>query len=312
MGSFLFLIAAFSHADSSTEFHKTFAVTNAEPVRLTVEVSKGNVDIVYSRDGEVSISAIAQASGDSKVDENYFLLVLSVNQTGNTIDVRQVPSPVYPDENVRFRLRIEVPYRTEIKSALIVGKQSVRGVTGPVDVKAGRADVSSSYVSGSVRVDAEYGNLDFQMVGEHVVAKTASGNISAERLVKGIQAETGDGDIKLMVVGPSEARVRTGTGRIEIGGARDTLAATTDSGDLNVQAVPHNDWMLNSTSGSIRLELPPGTGFDLKASTESGKLQFERDDLPRLSADVRHVVQKVGIGGKKIEVHTNSGNIFIR
>ncbi len=306
------LTTAFCHAGSTAEFHKAFAVTNAEPVRLIVDVTNATVEIVYSRDGGVSINATAQAKSGSPVDENYFLLALSTNQSGNNITVKQAPSVAYLEENIKFRLRVEVPYRTEIKSALAEGKLVVRGVTGPVDAKAGKADVDISYVSSSVRVDARQGNLDFQMVGDRVEAQTASGNISGERLLKGIHAETGDGDIKLMVVGPSEATVRTGAGRVEIGGARDTLAATTDAGEVHLQAVPHNDWRLFSKSGSIRMELPEAPGFALEASTESGMLQFERDDLPKLSPDVHHIAEKIAGGGKKIVAHSESGNISIR
>lgn len=312
VGVFLFTLLPLSQAQSFSEFHKVVFVTNAEPVKLAVDISRGDVEIVYSRDEQVSVSAVAQASGTMAVDENYFRVALRVDQTGNRVTVQHLPNFVYQDENFKLRFRIDVPYRTEVTSAVTEGKQIVRGVTGPVYIKGGRGDVSVSYVSGSVRVEAERANVDFEMVGERVDAHTGSGNISGERLPKGIHAETGDGDIKLTVVGDSEAIVKTGSGRIEVGAARDKLAATTDSGDLRVQAVPHNDWRLNSTSGSVRIELPPQAGFDLAASSESGKLQLEREDLPSLSADTHQVLEKIGGGGRRIEAHTKSGNISIR
>lgn len=312
IGMFLIWLVGFSRAESSAEFRRTLAVTNAEPVKLTVAIGKGDVDIVYSHDGEVLVSALAQPANESSVDENYFRIVLEVEQVGNNVSIRQTANPAYPEENLKLRYRIEVPNRTEVRSSVKSGRLNIRGVTGPVDVKVGTGDVSVSYVSRAVHVEAERGSLDFQLIGERVDASTASGNISGERLGNGIRAETGDGDIKLMVVGPSEAMVKNGAGRVEIGGARDALAASTQSGDVRVQAIPHHDWKLSSISGNIRLELPPRANFELDASSESGKLQFDRDDLPKLTSEVHQIVQKVNIGGSRIEAHSGSGAVVIR
>ncbi len=295
----------------AAEFHRTLSVSNAEPVMLAIDISKGDIDIAYSRDGEVTITASAQSSDQNKIDETYFQIALGVTQVRNRISIQQTPNFIIPDDNLKLRYRIEVPYRTEITSSVKHGKQTVRGVTGPVDLK-GNGDVSVAYVSATVTVELERGNLDCQMIGDRVVARSSTGNISAERLPKGIHAETGDGDIKLMVIGPSEAKVHAGSGRIEVGGARDTLSAATDSGDIRVQAVPHADWNLNSNSGSIRLELPPRAAFDLQASSATGKLQFDRDDLPAVSPNARTLAQKVNGGGRKVAASTKSGAIWIR
>lgn len=92
------------------------------------------------------------------------------------------------------------------------------------------------------------------------------------RVPEGVNAETGDGDIALAVVGPSKAIVKKGTGRIEVGGAHDSLVAETDLGNIHVKAIPHKDWQLDSASGAIQIELPPSARFELDASTKTGEL----------------------------------------
>ncbi len=306
----LLSMTALSRADSA-ELHKTLVVTNAEPVKLAVEIYKGDVEIAYSRDGEVRITASAVSLPQTKIDANYFQNVLRAEQAGNKIVIQTTPNFLYPDDDVKVRYRIDVPYRTEISSSVKHGKQNVRGVTGPVELK-GSGDAIVSYVSQSLTVELEHGNIELQMIGDHVAARTGGGNIAAERLPKGIRAETEDGDVKLLVVGPSEATVRAGSGRVEVGGARDTLAATTDAGDIRVQAVPHADWSLNSNSGSIRLELPSQAPFDLEGSSDAGNFQFDREDLPTVPADTRKVSQKINGGGRRIEAHTGRGAVLIR
>ena len=48
-------------AQSSDELHRTLAVSLALPVTLDVELSKGELQILYSREGQLSIEAIADS-----------------------------------------------------------------------------------------------------------------------------------------------------------------------------------------------------------------------------------------------------------
>jgi len=115
-----------------------------------------------------------------------------------------------------------------------------------------------------------------------------------------------------MVVGPSTAIVKKGNGRIDVGGARSSFVGSTDAGDLHVKAIPHDDWQLTSTSGSVRLEVPPTAKFELDASTNTGEFQVERDDLATSDYDVHRFHQKFNGGGTRIQANTESGRIVIR
>jgi hypothetical protein len=299
-------------AQTSVEFHKSLPVSSTEPVVLSVEVPTGDVDILYNHEGQVSISETVRVAGDSRVDDTYFSASLAVEQSGNRVNVRQISNAAYSQVKIKCRFRIDVPFRTEVRSTVREGKQTIRGILGPVEAHTDRGEVKVSYVAKQVLAEVGSGSLDIQVVGEHVEAKVRTGNISGERLPQGITAETDDGDITLAVVGPSTARVKKGTGRVDVGGARALLTATTDAGDLHVQAVPHDDWKLNSASGTIRLELPPTATFELDASTASGQLQIERDDLSKPLNDQRQIEQPANGGGKRISAHTESGRIIIR
>jgi hypothetical protein len=79
-----------------------------------------------------------------------------------------------------------------------------------------------------------------------------------------------------------------------------------------MKAMPHDDWLLNSASGNIRIELPPGARFDFDAATKDGEILVDRDDVQRPNAEVHSLYQKANGGGKRIELRTNSGKIVIR
>lgn len=140
----------------------------------------------------------------------------------------------------------------------------------------------------------------------------AAATYRAHARFKGVSAETENGDIVLMVVGPSKAIVKKGSGRIDVGGARGSLTGLTSGGDVQVKAMPHDDWRLSSASGNIRIELPPAASFEVDATTNvaSGVL-INRNDIEKPDIAVRHLHQKVNGGGKRVEVRTESGKIII-
>jgi DUF4097 and DUF4098 domain-containing protein YvlB len=301
-----------SFAQVTADIRRTLVVTATEPVTLDVEVSSGDLQILYGREGQVSISGVAKASADAKLDNNFFPAVLTIEQEGNHLTIRHVPSPAYSEEGIRVLYRIDVPYRTEVTSRLNRGRQNISGILGPGKLVTGQGDIKASYISKGLQAEIDHGNLDLQVIGEHVEAKIGSGNISCARLAQGVSAETGDGDITLMVVGPSTATVKKGAGRIDVGGARSSIVGSTDGGDLHIKALLHDDWQLNSVSGNIRVELAPAAKFEIDAATSSGNVLVEREDIAKPGAAVSRLHQQVNGGGKHIEAHTNAGTIVIR
>ncbi len=298
-------------AQSADQFHRTLAVT-ADPVTLDVELPKGDLQILYNRDGEVSITGIGQTASGARVDKDFFSATLVIEQNGNRIKIRRVPSTAYADGNLNLVYRLDVPYRTDVTSTVNNGKQTITGIMGPVKAVTGEGDIKASYISRTLSARAERGNLDLQVIGERVEARTGDGNISCIRAAQGVAAETGDGDITLMVVGPSTATVKKGSGAIEVGGARGTLVGSTDSGTLHVKAVPRGDWQLNSGAGNIRVELPPSAQFDLDAAATSGGIATNRSDLQPSETDIHRLHQKVNGGGTSLQMRTQTGRIVIQ
>jgi hypothetical protein len=301
-----------SFAQATVEFHRTLPVNQAEIVSLDVEVPNGELRVLYGQEGQVSISALASTSAEIKLDANFFSGGVSVEQSGNHLTIRHVPNSTHPEDGIKVLYRIDVPYRTEVTSRLIRGKQSISGILGPATAAIERGDITAAFISKGLQAEVGHGNLDIQVIGEHVVAKTGGGNISCARLTQGVSAETEDGDITVMVVGPSTAIVKKGTGRIDVGGARGSFIGSTDEGELHIKAIPHEDWKLNSGSGSVRLELPPVAKVELEASTKTGELQVDREDMAKPDAGVRQIHQYLNGGGRRIQVQTQSGIIAIR
>jgi Putative adhesin len=303
---FLTLSATQARPQPATDFHHTLTISPAEAVMLNIALTKADLEVFYSRDGQVTMTASGHDSAGAKLDEPTLKSTLSIEQNGNHITLRQLPN-----SGGSIHYRFDVPYRTEVTTAVDRGAQTFSGLLGPIRAIAAQGNIKASYVAKGVQAQLESGNIDLEVIGEKAGANTKSGNISATRMPQGVDARTGDGDITLTVVGASSAKVTSGAGRIKVIGAQSTLDASTQSGELHVKAEPHGDWLLNSISGTLRLELPPVFKANLDASSDSGTLQLNRDDLPAPS-DPLHLLQKLNAGGPNIRAHTFTGKIVIR
>jgi len=222
-----------------------------------------------------------------------------IAQSGDRLEVWEQPGSESPI--LKLVYTIDVPYRTEVHASLRHGKQTITGIMGPVTAEVGDGDVDLSYVSLGVSAHARTGNLSFEVVGGRIEAHTGLGNITCLRAPRGIDAETQDGDISLAVVGTSNAVVKDGNGRMDVGGAQSGLLASTNAGDLHVKAVPHEDWQLSSKSGTVRVELPPDFSFDLDAVSNSGDVVIMRNDL-----------DKPPIGDRRLKRRANGGASGLR
>jgi len=247
-----------------------------------------------------------------KLDDHYLASVLTIDQQGNDLKIREVKNLASPEKGISVRYRVDVPYRTEVTARVKHGDLNISGILGPVRATAGKGDIKVSYVSKAVQVQAEQGSLDLQVIGERVEATTASGNIVCARTAQGVNAETSDGDINLMAVGPTEAKITRGNGRLDVGGTSGSFVGSTTAGDVHIRAVPRGHWQLRSASGNIRIELPPVARFELDAATKSGKVLVDRDDIAKPDDEVRHIHDQVKGGGNLIDAQTDGGTITIR
>ncbi len=290
----LWLVCNAGASGQSPSYQRTFPVELKDAVALDIRVSKGDVTVSYNRDGQVSIYAFALDARGKSVSKEFFESTLNIEQTNNRIAIRDNPHDISPDAALKISYKIDVPFRTEVRSVILgAGNQTVLGITGPATLITGIGDIEASYVRSGL-----------------VKAETGKGKISCTRVAQ-VEAETGSGSITLMEDGPSKATVKKGMGRIDVGGARGGFQGSTDRGELHIKAVPWDDWQLNSISGNIRVELPPGAGFEVDIATTSGEIAIGRGDMERSDAVDHRYHQKVNGGGKLIQVRSDTGSVSI-
>ena len=276
-------------------FQRVLSTDIKEPTTLSVAVSRGNVEIGYGREGQVALYAFGKDAGGKDLPAEFFAKNLVIEQTGNIVSIRDsLSSDSLLSSLYTIKYQLDVPHRTTVDSVVSgTGNQSLTGITGPAKLVSGAGDITAVYVHFAA-----------------IYARTGKGNISCTRAFA-VNAETGDGNITLMESGNSEAVVKKGRGKIEVGGARGTVDGSTDTGTLHVRAVPWGDWQLKSSSGSIHIELPRKAKFDIEAGSGSGQVEVGRDDMQNAGGTVHHLHQQVNGGGKHIVARSVRGSISI-
>jgi DUF4097 and DUF4098 domain-containing protein YvlB len=147
-------------------------------------------------------------------------------------------------------------------------------------------EINLTMSSGTVRSRGFYGETDI---------KVSSGNVICDEL---------DGPTHRITVSSGGAKIQKGRGSID---------GSVTSGNLNLEMAELNDNLsLTTSSGSIRLSLPPGAAFNLDAETTSGHIDVRSADGSYRMSDRSTVVRPIGENPRHtVLVRVRSGSIEI-
>jgi len=166
-----------------------------------------------------------------------------------------------------------------------------------LDIHTGDGNVTSTAVTGRVRID------------------TGDGNISASALKGDLHLHTGDGHIEADGL-DGALDVDTGDGHVRIDGRFDSLNVRT--GDGSIEAKVQNgskvagSWKMHSGDGHINVCLPSDLGAELDAHTGDGKITL---DIPvTVSGSLSHstIHGKLNGGGGILSISSGDGSIHVQ
>ncbi|WP_426662558.1 DUF4097 family beta strand repeat-containing protein [Rhodanobacter aciditrophus] len=167
-------------------------------------------------------------------------------------------------------------------------------------------DITVNTVSGRARINARTPSLSVDSV---------SGNIELAGHAAQANLQTVSGDILAPVLG-DRAKLQTISGHIQAsGGPWRQFTLSTVSGDVQLAGglAPGGKLSVDSMSGNVQLQLPPGTSAAVHASSFSGDL---RSDFGTAQKSEHGPGSKLdatlGTGKGSINVETFSGDLRIR
>lgn len=271
-------------------------------------------DITVTRGGgsEVQIEAVKTARARTQDEAREMLEAVQVEfyERANRAEVKVVyPSQEqgrpHRNHNVSVNYTITAPAGTRV---------SVRSMSGSIDIKDIKGEISAVTLSGDVRISS----------GDRIAsAKSTSGDVEIVNATADIplEASSVSGNVTLRQVKAPRIQVSSISGDIVVADVQtERLAAQSMSGTVEFASpfAKGGRYDLGSHAGTIRIVVVGGTGFELDANTFSGSFQadsslnLKRDDE---GAEGRRRVRAVraiyGDGSARVDVRTFSGNVIV-
>jgi hypothetical protein len=324
-------------AEATLHREKSFAAKPGGTVR--VEASFHDVRVQVRQGATVEVKVDLKAStwpGDPeefvKSSEPQF------SEEGNTILVRCKPSfhLTLGYQNVDAKILVDLPPGMDLDLSTGSGDIEVKGDTsgrsvvcntgsGDVTLDAGAAKFATHTGSGDVRARLSPAAAEAEV-------ETGSGDVKVEGGVAALKAHTGSGGIAVHLSSPAKSvRLRSSSGGVELSGGAEEADVHTSSGEVRLSGLAGKAdlgsssgdvvarWVklssgdevrVRTSSGSVRLELPPGVSPSGALDTGSGDIV---SDYPGVF-NKRHSTCTLsgGAGSPNLDVETSSGGIAVR
>jgi hypothetical protein len=254
---------------------------------------------IWNDHGRVEVSGIARADVRTSFDD---------------VRVERITGPVKIDSRQGAVEASDLGAELTLKSRH--GDVEVVGIAGPLDLdvqhgkltarrtagveaKVSYGQVVADHVEGDVRVEARHAGARIEDVSGEVEVQTSYERIRLERIGGNVWASTREGGVTAQTLGGG-VHVRARGDDVSIDGFRGPVDVENDGGDvLLVTATPITEAMTVSVRrGGVRLEVPPGSRFDLEAESRRGDLLVDVPELDRSGSDATDGGRATGtIGG---------------
>jgi hypothetical protein len=283
-------------------FERTLAVGG--PVTLDIRTGSGSIEIHSGPANSVRIVGRVRGGRRSWFDDDDVAervrrieTAPPITQDGNAVRV----GPVENDrlyQNISISYEVTVPTETVVRARSGSGDETITGLTGPVDASTGSGDLALRGIQSDVRASTGSGSMEIEDVGGFV-GRTGSGNITARAVRGAIDAQSGSGDIQVTQSGEADVEVETGSGVIDVGGARRALRARAGSGSIA------------AGSGGVRIDFPEDSAFDLNVRTGSGSISTTHPLVQGGTSSRNRLRGTVRGGGARVNLSTGSGSVRI-
>jgi DUF4097 and DUF4098 domain-containing protein YvlB len=157
-----------------------------------------------------------------------------------------------------------------------------------LEVRVASADVDVQVALGSLGANLASGNIKVAEIENHATIESASGDVELGEVGGSLAVSTASGDVMLRRA-DGRAEMHTASGEIRLGSVLASLSVSTQSGDFEVEHLGSGDLECNSTSGDVRIGLPPGRTLDVDLNTVSGDIRsdFSPEDGDGATARLR-------------------------
>jgi len=295
-------------------FSRNLKVTGA--VELHVSTGSGTIKVSKGSGGEVRISARIKANNSwssfwSAEPADLIREIEQhppVRQEGNRITIG---TDDHKYERISISYEITTPEDTRLNASSGSGSVDAYDLHGPAELGTGSGPIIAERIGSEVRAHTGSGSISVMRAGGSVHANTGSGKIEASDVNGEVEASTGSGNITV-VHATGKVRAHAASGHVKVEQAVADLDVHSSSGGVDVEGAPKSaHWDLETASGTVRVLLPHGTGFELDAHAGSGTVSTTHQVAV---SGTLHRGELRGVSGNAdnhLRIRTASGSIRI-
>lgn len=270
--------------------------------RLSLTNIAGDITVSAGSGDEVTIDAVKRTRGDR---DELARVQITVDEHSGRVDVRT--DHTGRNDHVSVDYTVLVPAAAGVELASVSGGIKVTGVKGAVRATTVSGSVTTSdtprvevarSTSGPVSIGGISSDGDLN-------AGSVSGNVTVKGVkVRGLDLGSVSGDVVVTDATCDRLTAKSVSGSIEYGGA----------------LTKNGRYEMNTHSGTVRLTLTAGIGFDLSATTFSGEIRSAfaltvggdaSSDVRRRGISNRSIHATYGDGSATLTLRTFSGSIVI-
>lgn len=287
---------------SQVEETKSLKVDATKPLSLSVTDQSGDVTVTGGDVKTVQVRAVKTAydSTQARADAEVKAIKYSIEQTGNRITLKyELPDSLNFNNKVNtVDFMITVPHETTVTTNTSMGKVSVTGTKGNVDIQNDFGDISVTTIEGALSV------------------KTNSGDVSSESIEAGtekISLASDFGSVTLKNANARDIILSSNSGKITLNGVRATgdITTKTDFGDTTFESGSAHSLSVETKSGAVSLTKVT-SNQDITVQNDFGEIELQQSPAARYDLHTNSGSITVdGVKGK-LKAHTDFGGIKIK
>ncbi|MBA3439618.1 MAG: DUF4097 family beta strand repeat protein [Pyrinomonadaceae bacterium] len=242
--------------------------------RVEVSSISGSVDIETGNTDQAEVHIIRTARRRSDLEYRRII----VEHTPTNLSVRGEQDRDHrPPRGVEVRQRVilKLPRQVDLSTSSVSGSVRIGGVDGPVKVSSVSGSVTMSDAGGDVRVTSVSGSVRIGEVKGGVRASSISGSLDVEQAV----------------------------GYLDVSSVSGSVSAT-------IARLAERGLSIKSISGPVELRFSDDVNADLQADSISGGVHV---DVPNVTLQGKlnssNVRARIGAGGAPIIISSVSGNV---
>jgi len=260
--------------------------------RLEVESFNGSVEVVGWDSDAVQVRGTKSASRQEVVKE------LSIDATGDSGQVRLRVSRPTPNCRCGVSFSIKVPRKTRIDRAETSNASlRIESINAPARVKTSNGSIKIWDVSGDLEATTSNASIEAEKLSGSAVLRTSNGRIHGDGIRGSLEARTSNSAIDLSMTEADPAHPII-------------LNSSNGSITLNLSSFKSNEIRASTSNSSINLRLPETLDARIHAATSNGNINTDYE-VTTSHFSKTLLEGKIGNGGPLLDLQTSNGSIRV-